>query len=65
MKNNKQEDIYTPIKMSNKKRLRNIASNFKTKINYSGNLTTAEKTNKTKNNGDNKRRVTKGKRLNM
>jgi hypothetical protein len=65
MKNNKQEDIYTPMKMSNKKRLRNIASNFKTKINYSGNLTTAEKTNKTKNNGDNKRRVTKGKRLNM
>ena len=65
MKNNKQEDIYTPMKMSNKKRLRNIASNFKTKIYFCGNLTTAEKTNKTKNNGDNKRRVTKGKRLNM
>ena len=63
-KKNKYEDIYTPMKMSNKKRLRN-SSNFKTPINYSGNLTTAEKTNKAKNNTNNKRRITKGKRLNM
>ena len=65
VKKDKQEDIYTPMKMSNKKRLRNTTSNFKTPINCSANLTTTEKTNKTKNNTNNKRRITKGKRLNM
>jgi len=61
-KKNKHQDIYTPMKMSNKKRLRN-SSNFKTPINFSGNLTTTEKTNKAKNNINNKRTITKGKRL--
>ena len=65
VKKDKQEDIYTPMKMSNKKRLRNTTSNFKTPINCSANLTTTEKTNKTKNNTNNKRIITKGKRLNM